>query len=147
MHATKRVLEVDQKFVRKDLPEFSSGDTVRVHARIVEGEKERIQIFEGVVMAIAGSGPHRTFRVRKISGGTGVEIVYPISSPKVAKVEVVGHGKVRRSRLYYVRELTGKAARIKGDESKLAKRGLMIPVTAAEGAKPAEEAAAPTAAQ
>lgn len=141
MHAPKRVHEVDQKLIRTDLPEFRAGDTVKVHARIIEGEKERIQIYEGVVLCMNGSGPNRTFTVRKISGGTGVEIVYPLSSPKVAKLEVVSRGKVRQSRIYYVRDLTGKAARIKGEDKPMV-AGVKIPVTHAEGAKPAEAAEA-----
>ena len=102
MHATKPVLEVESKFMRKDLPAFRVGDTVRVHARIIEGEKERIQMYEGVVIAFGGNGATRTFTVRKISGGCGVEIIYPMMSSKVAKVDVVTKGKVRRGRLYYV---------------------------------------------
>ncbi|NBC18990.1 MAG: 50S ribosomal protein L19 [Bacteroidetes bacterium] len=96
-----------------DLPEFGAGDTVNVHVRVVEGNKERIQQFQGVVIAFKGSGSNRTFTVRKVSGGIGVERVFPIHSPKVAKVEVMRRGHVRRAKLYYLRERRGKSARIK----------------------------------
>lgn len=139
MHATKPVLEVEKKYLRTDLPAFRVGDTIRVHARIIEGEKERIQIYEGVVIAFGGNGSTRTFTVRKISGGCGVEIVYPMMSTKVAKVEVVHKGKVRQARLYYVRGLIGRAAKIKGKDSALA--GISIPVTHTEAAKAAGDAA------
>jgi large subunit ribosomal protein L19 len=113
MHAGKDILAVEAKLVRTDLPEFRSGDTVRVHARIKEGGKERIQYVEGVVIRRAGSGVTKTFTLRKISGGIGVEIIYPVNSSNVANIEVVTRGDVRRSRLYYLRGLTGKAARLK----------------------------------
>ena len=93
-------------------PDFRSGDTVRVHVRIKEGDKERIQVFEGVVI-VRRRGPSSTFTVRKISYGVGVERIFPLDSPMIAKIEVKARGKVRRSRLFYLRELTGKAARIK----------------------------------
>ncbi len=96
----------------KDRPEFRSGDTVKVHVRVIEGQKERIQIFQGVVIARRGSGTRETFTVRKISGGIGVERIFPLHSPVVDKIEVVRKGKVRRAKLYYLRELRGKAARI-----------------------------------
>lgn len=136
MHATKPVLEIEKQYLRKDLPEFRSGDTIRVHARIIEGEKERIQMYEGVVIAMNGDGATRTFTVRKISGGIGVEIIYPMMSTKVAKVEVVSKGKVRRGRLFYIRKLVGRAAKIKGKEGAL--EGINIPVTHTEGARPEE---------
>lgn len=116
MHAPKPVLEVEKKFTRTDLPSFRAGDTIRVHARIVEGTKERIQVVEGLVIRLNGSGVSRTFTVRKISGGIGVELIYPIMSPKIAKIEVVSSGKVRQGRLYYMRKLSGKAARLKKRE-------------------------------
>src|SRR4051812_10458473 len=94
------------------LPQFKPGDTVRVHVRIKEGEKERVQVYEGVVIGRRGRGKSRTFNVRKISHGVGVERIFMESSPKVAKVEVVQEGKVRRSKLYYLRGLEGKAAKI-----------------------------------
>ena len=97
----------------KDVPDFSAGDTVRVHQRVIEGEKERIQIFEGVVMQRRGAGMSETFTVRKISaGGVGVERLYPLNSPRIAKIECPRRGKVRRSRITYLRERRGRAARI-----------------------------------
>jgi len=96
-----------------DLPKFDPGDTVNVHVRVVEGNKERIQQFQGVVIGFKGSGANRTFTVRKVSSGIGVERVFPIHSPKVATVEVVRRGHVRRAKLYYLRERRGKSARIK----------------------------------
>jgi large subunit ribosomal protein L19 len=105
------LIEASQK--RDDLPEFESGDTINVHVRVVEGEKERIQQYQGVVIAFKGSGSRRTFTVRKVSNGVGVERVFPINSPKIAKIDVVRRGSVRRAKLYYLRERVGKAARIK----------------------------------
>lgn len=98
---------------RADVPEFGSGDTVRVHARVVEGDKERIQVFEGVVIRHRNKGLASNFTVRKIASGVGVERTFPVNSPRVDKIEVVRRGKVRRKNLYYLRGLTGKAARIK----------------------------------
>ncbi len=105
------ILEKEQ--LRKDIPEFAPGDTVKVHAKIVEGTRERIQVFEGVVIARQGSGVREMFTVRRISYGVGVERMFPVHSPRVAKIDVVRRGKVRRAKLYYLRKLTGKAARIK----------------------------------
>ncbi|MGI8927632.1 MAG: 50S ribosomal protein L19 [Tepidiformaceae bacterium] len=98
---------------RTDIPEFGSGDTVRVHARVVEGDKERIQVFEGVVIRKRMKGLVSNFTVRKLASGVGVERTFPVNSPRVDRVEVIRHGKVRRKNLYYLRGLTGKAARIK----------------------------------
>ena len=109
------ILEKEQ--LKKDLPEFAPGDTVRVHAKIVEGNRERIQIFEGVVIGRQGSGIREMFTVRRISYGVGVERMFPVHSPRVDKIEVVRHGAVRRAKLYYLRKLTGKAARIKEKKS------------------------------
>ena len=104
---------VSEAQLRDNVPEFSAGDTVRVHVRVVEGEKERIQLFEGVVIQRRGAGIHATFTVRKIStGGIGVERIFPLHTPRVANIEVVRHGKVRRSKIYYLRNLRGRAARI-----------------------------------
>ena len=105
------MLEKEQ--MRGDLPDFMPGDTVKVHARIKEGEKERIQVFEGLVIARKHGGVAETFTVRKISAGIGVERVFPLHSPSVAKIEVTRLGKVRRAKLYYIRSRRGKAARIK----------------------------------
>lgn len=99
--------------LRSDIPEFRAGDTVRVHAKVVEGTRERIQIFEGVVISRKGQGISEMYTVRKISGGIGVERTFPIHTPRVDKIEVVRYGKVRRAKLYYLRALQGKAARIK----------------------------------
>jgi large subunit ribosomal protein L19 len=96
--------------IRKDLPIFHPGDTVSVHVKVIEGDKERIQQFQGIVMGIRGSGIGRTFRVRKISNGVGVERIFPIHSPSLAKIELLREGKVRRAKLYYLRKLTGKSA-------------------------------------
>ena len=98
---------------RENLPQFGSGDTVRVHAKVVEGDKERIQVFEGVVIRKRMKGLVSNFTVRKIASGVGVERTFPVNSPRVDKIEVMRHGKVRRKNLYYLRGLTGKAARIK----------------------------------
>lgn len=98
--------------LRSDIPEFRSGDTVRVHAKVVEGTRERIQMFEGVVIARKGSGISETYTVRKISNGVGVERIFPLHTPRVEKIEVIRHGRVRRAKLYYLRALQGKAARI-----------------------------------
>lgn len=105
------LIEATQK--RDDIPAFEAGDTVNVHVRVVEGEKERIQQYQGVVIAFKGSGARRTFTVRKVSNSVGVERVFPLYSPKLAKIEVVREGSVRRAKLYYLRERRGKAARIK----------------------------------
>jgi large subunit ribosomal protein L19 len=104
---------VDNSQFRTDLPRFRSGDTVRVHVKIKEGEKYRIQIFEGVVIAHKNNGVSSTFTVRKVSSGYGIERIFPLHSPIVEKLEVVKSGKVRRSRLYYLRGRRGKAARLK----------------------------------
>ncbi|EEQ47684.1 50S ribosomal protein L19 [Selenomonas flueggei] len=105
------VLEKEQ--LRSDIPQFTPGDTVRVHARIVEGTRERIQVFEGVVIARQGTGVRETFTVRRIASGVGVERLFPVHSPRIAKIEVTRRGIVRRAKLYYLRGLTGKAARIR----------------------------------
>lgn len=108
------VLEMLQKEqMRTDVPDFRPGDSVRVHARIKEGEKERIQIFEGVVIRRRKGNTGATFTVRKISYGIGVERIFPLHSPSIDRIEIVTRGKVRRARLYYLRKLRGKAARIK----------------------------------
>lgn len=99
--------------LRTDLPAFAPGDTVRVMVRVREGDKERIQAFEGIVMGLRGGGISENFRVRKISAGVGVERVFPLHSPTIATVEVVRKGRVRRAKLYYLRALSGKKARIK----------------------------------
>lgn len=104
---------VEREHIKMGLPQFKSGDTVRVHVKITEGEKERIQVFEGLVIRKRKGGIGASFTARKISYGIGVERIFPLNSPIIDKVEVVQRGRVRRSRLYYIRNLKGKAARIK----------------------------------
>ena len=110
------VKEITARQLRHDIPDFSSGDTIRVFVRIVEGKKERLQIFEGVVMQRRGGGIAETFTVRKISSGIGVERTWAINAPSIAKIEVVRKGKVRRNKITYMRKLSGKAARIKEEQ-------------------------------
>lgn len=109
----KQIAQVEQAFMREDLPEFGSGDTIRVHVKIKEGDKERVQVFQGTVIGRRGGGTGATFTVRKISSGIGVERVFPLHSPNIDKIEMVRKGQVRRNKLYYLRDLTGKSARIK----------------------------------
>ena len=111
--ATDLMSIVEATQFRDDIPEFAPGDTVNVHVRVVEGEKSRIQQFQGVVISIRGSGASRTFTVRKVSNNVGVERVFPLYSPRLEKIERVRSGRVRRAKLYYLRSLRGKAARIK----------------------------------
>ena len=106
-----RELTSDQ--LKTDLPEFGAGDTVRVHVRVIEGDKERTQVFEGTVIQRKGGGIQETFTVRKISQGIAIERIFPLHSPRVAKIEKLRSGKVRRARLFYLRERKGRAARIK----------------------------------
>lgn len=105
--------EITKGQLKSDLPDFRPGDTVKVHVRVVEGQRERIQMFEGVVIKRHGGGISETFLVRKISYGVGVERTFPVHSPKLEKIEILRRGKVRRAKLYYLRDLRGKAARIK----------------------------------
>jgi large subunit ribosomal protein L19 len=105
--------KIEQENMRMDMPAFRSGDTVKVHLRIVEGEKERIQVFQGAVIRQHRGGTAATFTVRKVSDGVGVERIFPMNSPFIDHVELIAQGRVRRSRLYYLRALKGKAARIK----------------------------------
>ena len=105
--------EITKDQLRSDIPSFRPGDTVRVHVKVIEGTRERIQVFEGVVIKRRGGGISETFTVRKVSYGVGVERTFPLHTPKIAKLEVVRRGKVRRAKLYYLRELRGKKARIK----------------------------------
>lgn len=104
---------LESAHVRDDIPVFRAGDNVRVHVRVVEGGRERIQAFEGVVLARNGSGPRASFTVRKVSFGVGVERVFPVNAPIIHKIEVVRRGDVRRSKMYYLRDRIGKSARIK----------------------------------
>ena len=107
---------VEREQLRTDLPDFRVGDTVRVHVKIIEGEKERVQLFEGVVIRKKRGGIRSTFTVRKISYGIGVERIFPTHSPRIDRVDILSRGKVRRGRLFYLRGLKGKAARIRGEK-------------------------------
>ncbi len=107
------LVELEQAQMKQNLPEFRAGDTVRVQVRLVEGNRERVQAFEGIVIALSGAGGRRTFTVRKVSYGVGVERIFPLHSPKLDTIEVVRRGQVRRAKLFYLRQLRGKAARIK----------------------------------
>ncbi|KGX83687.1 50S ribosomal protein L19 [Pontibacillus marinus] len=107
------IQEITQEQLKQDLPTFKAGDTVKVHVKVVEGNRERIQVFEGVVIKRRGGGISETFTVRKISYGVGIERTFPVHSPRIDKIEVTRRGKVRRAKLYYLRNLRGKAARIK----------------------------------
>jgi large subunit ribosomal protein L19 len=104
---------IDRENLRTDVPDFVPGDTLKVHVRVVEGSRERVQVFQGAVMRRQGSGVRETFTVRKVSFGVGVERTFPVHSPVIARIEVVTKGDVRRAKLYYLRELSGKAAKIK----------------------------------
>ena len=104
---------VDQASLRADIPEFAPGDTVKVHVRVVEGNRERVQVFQGAVIRRQGSGVHESFTVRKVSFGVGVERTFPIHTPIIARIEVLTRGDVRRAKLYYLRDRVGKAAKIK----------------------------------
>jgi len=107
------IKEITEQYIRNDIPDFRPGDTVRVYVKVVEGSRERIQAFEGIVIRRSGSGVRETFTVRRVSYGVGVERTFPVHSPRIEKIEVVRRGIVRRAKLYYLRNLTGKAARIK----------------------------------
>jgi large subunit ribosomal protein L19 len=108
-----QLAHIEKAFMKQDLPDFRPGDTVRVQVRIVEGNRERVQAFEGIVIAIQGSGGRRTFTVRKVSYGIGVERIFPLHSPKIDAIQPVRRGQVRRAKLFYLRNLKGRAARIK----------------------------------
>jgi large subunit ribosomal protein L19 len=110
MHPTEII---DRDSLRDDVPDFRPGDTVKVHVRVVEGNRERVQVFQGAVIRRQGVGVRETFTVRKVSFGVGVERTFPVHSPTIAKLEVVTHGDVRRAKLYYLRQRSGKAAKIK----------------------------------
>src|SRR5579872_6098333 len=102
--------KVEKQFLREDLPEFSVGDTIKLYTKIIEGEKQRIQMFEGIVIAMHGSGTRKTFTIRRISNGIGVEKIVPIHSPSIAKIDVLKKGRVRHAKIYYMRERIGKKA-------------------------------------
>lgn len=133
---------------KKDLPNFKPGDTVRVSLKVVEGSSERIQVFEGVVIRRRGAGVSETFTVRKISFGVGVERILPLLSPRIAKIEVVKTGKARRAKLYYLRKLKGKAARLKETKSvEVPETGEPAPEAEVEAETPAQPASDKTPAQ
>jgi large subunit ribosomal protein L19 len=108
----KRIAQIEKSYMKDDLPAFSAGDTVKVHVKIREGDKERIQVFQGTVISRRGGGTGETFTVRKISSGIGVERIFPLHSPNISDIQLIRQGKVRQSKLYYLRGLTGKSARI-----------------------------------
>jgi large subunit ribosomal protein L19 len=107
-----KIRAIEAEHLRSDLPAFAPGDTLRVHYKIVEGKNERVQVFEGLCIAIKGPGGRKTFTVRKISYGVGVERIFPLASSRIQKIEVVRQGKVRRAKLYYIRERVGKSAKV-----------------------------------
>jgi large subunit ribosomal protein L19 len=124
---------VEQEQLRTDLPAIAIGDYVRVHLKVKEGTRERIQVFEGTIIARKSGGARETFTVRRLSYGVGVERVLPLHSPKISRIEIVRRGKIRRAKLYYLRDRIGKAARVK---ERLEQRGAKKPGAAASGAKP-----------
>jgi len=126
--------EIQQQQLKKDIPQFKAGDTVRVSAKVVEGDNERIQLFDGVVISRRGSGVSESFTVRKVSFGVGVERIFPLHSPRIEKIEVLKIGKVRQAKINYLKELSGKAARLQ------AKENIVVPGT--ESVKETTEAAA-----
>ncbi len=134
---------IEQPFLRNDIPEFRPGDSVKVHVRVVEGNRERVQVFQGVVIRRSGGGIRETFTVRKISFGVGVERTFPVHSPTIARLELVQRGRVRRAKLYYLRDLRGKKARIRERRIDDAKLSAMEEAAAARAAE-AEVAAADT---
>jgi large subunit ribosomal protein L19 len=121
---------IERSRLRTDVPAFRPGDTVKIHVRVTEAGRERIQMFQGVVIARRGGGLRESFTVRKVSFGVGVERTFPIHSPTVAKIEIVQHGKVRRAKLYYLRELSGRRAKIRERRVAVPEEGLAAEVTA-----------------
>ena len=136
---------VERSRLRTDVPPFRPGDTVKVHVRVTEGGRERIQMFQGVVLGRRGGGLRESFTVRKVSFGVGVERTFPVHSPTVAKVEILQHGKVRRAKLYYLRELSGRRAKIRERRVAVPEEGAAVQVTAeeVEEAPPEEPAEEP----
>jgi large subunit ribosomal protein L19 len=132
---------VEQPYLRSDIPEFRPGDTVKVYVRVVEGTRERVQVFQGVVIRRQNGGLRETFTVRKISFGVGVERTFPVHSPSIARLELVSRGRVRRAKLYYLRDLRGKKARIRERRIDDVKLAAMEAAAAAAAAEAAEEAA------
>ncbi len=128
---------IEREQLRSDIPEFKSGDSVRVHVKVVEGEKERIQVFAGVVIGRKSGAIRSSFTVRKVSYGVGVERTFPLHSPRIERIEVVTRGRVRRAKLYYLRGLSGKAARITADKRE--RVASKVAGATSEAAKPANE--------
>ena len=132
---------VERSRLRTDIPAFRPGDTVKVHVRVTEGNRERIQVFQGVVISRRGGGLRESFTVRKVSFGVGVERTFPLHAPMMSKLEIVTHGKVRRAKLYYLRELTGRKAKIRERRVNVPEEGVAAAVTpeTVEVAEPEEE--------
>ena len=135
----KAISDIEAKYLRKDLPAFRAGDTVRVHTKIREGDKERIQVFEGVVIRHRKGQARAMFTVRKVSYGIGVERMFPVHSPRIERVEVMGRGQVRRARLYFLRQLQGKAARLQQEEGGAERRPPPVPAAAPATPDPAPQ--------
>lgn len=129
------IQSLEKSQTKSSVPSFRVGDTVRVHAKVVEGDKERIQIFEGIVIGRQGTGMREIVRVRKLSYGVGVERMFPLHSPMVDKIELAKEGKVRRAKLYYLRELRGKAARIKEKDRTIASAAAAAPAAEPQAAQ------------
>jgi large subunit ribosomal protein L19 len=142
MHTIVR--EFEREYMKQSMPDFRPGDTVRVAVRIKEGDKERIQNFEGVVIGRNGTGMSETFTVRRVSFGVGMERIFPLHSPRVESVKIVRHGRVRRAKLYYLRDLTGRKARIADTRRKRGAKDVMVELMTAGAAAEVETAAAPT---
>lgn len=121
-----KLAEIESTYLKEGIPSFRPGDTVKVQVRVKEGDKERLQAFQGVVIARKGGGTREMFTVRKISGGIGVERIFPLHSPNVDRIEVLRRGRVRRAKLYYLRELRGKAARIEERREESGTRGAAV---------------------
>jgi large subunit ribosomal protein L19 len=128
------IKEIEQQYMKKEVPDFRPGDTVRVAVRIVEGDKERTQNYEGVVIARHGTGMNETFTVRRVSFGVGMERTFTLHSPRVEEIKIVRHGRVRRAKLYYLRDLSGRKARIADTRRKRGAKDSMIQLLQAEGA-------------
>ena len=139
------VRNIARDYMKQSVPDFRPGDTVRVAVRIVEGDKERIQNFEGVCIGRSGTGMDETFTVRRVSFGVGMERIFPLHSPRVESIQVLRHGRVRRAKLYYLRDLSGRKARIAETRRKRGAKGRMIQLLEAEGALADLEAAPETA--
>ena len=138
--------QLEASLLRSDLPRIQPGDTVKVHVKVKEGEKERIQLFQGIVIGIKGGGMRTSFTVRKVASGVGVERIFPLNSPTIDKMEVVRHGKVRRAKLYFLREVSGKKARIREKKDWLSRKHVAVPAEGTAERPDAEAAGAPPAA-